>query len=107
MFSTNNNNYSFIFILFILSLVALGFSIWAIATPCKKDNFGSACAPTGSDWNDNLISLDKYNTNPQKYKNQCNNIQGGECGIANPPSYLAQDQMQCCLNSDIVQGRCP
>ena len=86
------------FVLFVVACVALGLSIWAFATPCKKDGFGSACAPNGPDWNDNLISLDKYNSNPTLYKNQCSNAHPGEgCELGKPPYYLPQDSMQCCL----------
>ena len=28
-------------VLFVVACVALGLSIWAFATPCKKDGFGS------------------------------------------------------------------
>ena len=71
-------------------------SIWAFAKPCKKDGFGSDCAPNNSDWNDNLISLDLYNLNPTLYKNQCSNA-GDGCELGKPPDYLPQDSMQCCL----------
>ena len=38
------------FVLFVVACVALGLSIWAFATPCKKDGFGnvefgSVCCP--------------------------------------------------------------
>ena len=28
-------------VLFVVACVALGLSIWALATPCKKDKFGN------------------------------------------------------------------
>jgi len=41
-------------VLFVVACVALGLSIWAFATPCKKDGFGkvefgSVCCPDGND----------------------------------------------------------
>lgn len=32
-------------VLFVVACVALGLSIWAFATPCKKDGFGNECEP--------------------------------------------------------------
>ena len=29
-------------LLFVVAFVALGLSIWALATPCKKDKFGNS-----------------------------------------------------------------
>ena len=89
------------FVLFVVACLALGLSIWAFAKPCKKDRFGSDCAPTCSDcsdWNDNLIPLDLYNLNPTLYKNQCSNV-GDGCELGKPPDYpgIPQDSMQCCL----------
>ena len=55
-----NKQFLFNTILFVVACVVLGLSIWALATPCKKDGFGNlkgcpivnldGCAQYGKDY---------------------------------------------------------
>uniref|UniRef100_A0A6C0LCU7 Uncharacterized protein n=1 Tax=viral metagenome TaxID=1070528 RepID=A0A6C0LCU7_9ZZZZ len=76
------------FVLFVVACVALGLSIWAFATPCKKDGFGS-CIPVPSEdglksikTEDELNKLCKESTCPDPALFFCKD----DCGWSlNPP----------------------
>lgn len=79
-------------VLFVVVCVALGLSIWAFATPCKKDKFGNS--------NSNLI-CDFNNT----YPIQVNTISGG-CSTSdvNGVIKLINDNFHIDISGDCRKG---
>ena len=48
------------FVLFVVVCIALGLSIWAFATPCKKDKFGAIEYDCNMQDNSTCLKISKY-----------------------------------------------
>jgi len=64
-------------VLFVVACVALGLSIWAFATPCKKDGFGDqpgmfgACCPDIEKNRQNCIDKGPFGVHPSDKDMTC------------------------------------